>query len=427
MATPTIQLGNGNWAGKSDNLLGFYIQNGRFYKQEFTFNRTTTGTYIDSDRYIQTSATNMPRVDYLNNSNGSLILEPQRTNLVTHSSDFSTYSSPNITTTTNNSTSPDGTISANKATPNTANAQHRYTPSYSVTSSTKYAASVFAKKDGYNKIRITENATTGGYADFDLLNGQVLSTSNVDSAIIEDYGDGWYRCIIVETTGSTSFRFDIIVLDDDNNISFVGDGTSSVLLWGAQLEQGGYATSYIPTSGSSVTRNADTCSITNVADRIGQTEGVLYAEIAKADITASEGGVYLSKDANNEIRLNFATGNRLNVFVNVGGSNQVYMDNTSYNLTDYHKIAIKYKLNDYAVYVDGAEIYTDTSANVPTGLDTINFNSFYGKVRDLKVHNTALTDQELVELTGGTATVYNWIDNSSNRIINENGDTIIFT
>ena len=53
MAEPTIQLGGGNWAGKTDNLLGYYQEDGRFYKQDFTFSRSTTGTYTDSDGYIQ--------------------------------------------------------------------------------------------------------------------------------------------------------------------------------------------------------------------------------------------------------------------------------------------------------------------------------------------------------------------------------------
>ena len=53
MAEPTINLGNGNWAGKTDNLLGYYKEGERFYKQDFTFSRTTTGTYTDSDGYIQ--------------------------------------------------------------------------------------------------------------------------------------------------------------------------------------------------------------------------------------------------------------------------------------------------------------------------------------------------------------------------------------
>lgn len=569
MAEPTIQLGGGNWAGKTDNLLGYYKEGERFYKQDFTFSRSTTGTYTDSDGYIQempynkllqsntfdtswsnsgttetsgqsgydgtnnawlleksqsnayiyqnitqsntqtisvyaksgsiggieiliddsvnssqnynldngtligsgngesssiedvgggwyrciftindsatrirfypttntgdksgtsgsiyiqnaqlvkgssaktyfptTTRLNMPRVDYLNNSNGSLILEPQRTNLVTHSSDFSTYLSANITTTTNNSTSPDGTINANKATPSTANGQHRYTPSYSVTSSTKYAASVFAKKDGYNKIRITENATTGGYADFDLLNGQVLSTSNVDSAIIEDYGDGWYRCIIVETTGSTSFRFDIIVLDDDNNVSFVGDGTSSVLLWGAQLEQGSYATTLINTSGSSVTRNADACSLTNVADRINSSEGVLFAEVVFSDDSQYKFISLNSGSSANRVSLYSNSPTFISVNVRNSSGNQ-FNANFSIDSTINHKIALKYKENDFALWIDGQERLTDSSGTTFTTstLSELSFDDgsggsdFYGKIKDLKVYNTALSDSELATLT----------------------------
>jgi hypothetical protein len=581
MAEPTIQLGGGNWAGKSDNLLGYYKEGERFYKQDFTFSRSTTGTYTDKDGYIQempynllqqsndfdttwgntnstesldtsvlapngkytswklqansgthysflsqtvtisgkvsfsvfmkkgtantatmylsesgnfgltanlengtitsvtgsnmvgsvesvgdgwyrfeirhttndnlqntvrigieggsfgsvtydgteniyiygaqlvkgtsaktyfptTTRLNMPRVDYLNNSNGSLILEPQRTNVVTESSDFSTYSSQNITTLANNSTSPDGTINANKATPNTANGQHRYTPSYSVTSSTKYAASVFAKKDGYNKIRITENATTGGYADFDLLNGQVLSTSNVDSAKIEDYGNGWYRCIMVETTGSTSFRFDIIVLDDDNNTSFVGDGTSSVLLWGAQLEAGSYATTLINTSGSSVTRNADACSITNVADRINSSEGVLYAEISALNDDLTNRAISLSDGTlNNGIQIEyFNVSNRIRFRVYAGGVLRATIQAIGITITNTNKLAFKWESGFMTVYINGAIVSTSQAiAATPTGLDRLKFDlgqgssKFIGKANQIQVYSTALSNSELATLT----------------------------
>jgi hypothetical protein len=547
MAEPTIQLGGGNWAGKTDNLLGYYKEGERFYKQDFTFSRSTTGTYTDSDGYIQempynlltysedfsnaawlktsgvtvtsnygispdgkqnstrlqfasnneqvydgivhsgntetasiyvkgqsgitmqfgvgsnisqgstytltgewqrlehqstsgslfiignkdltatdieiwgaqlvkgtsaktyfptTTRLNMPRVDYLNNSNGSLILEPQRTNVVTESSDFSTYSSQNITTLANNSTSPDGTINANKATPNTANGQHRYTPSYSVTSSTKYAASVFAKKDGYNKIRITENATTGGYADFDLLNGQVLSTSNVDSAKIEYYGNGWYRCIMVETTGSTSFRFDIIVLDDDNNTSFVGDGTSSVLLWGAQLEAGSYATTLINTSGSSVTRNADACSITNVADRIGQTEGTIYVEFKSLTILGNQMIIDVSDNSSSDrVGLQIAS-TVINAFRVSPSDTTSLISSSTISENTLYKCAFAYKNGRHAFYLNGSKIGEDTNSITSMSLNKIdvgqrfnNTEKFSGSIIDSKLYNTALTDTELATLT----------------------------
>tara|TARA_R110000803_G_scaffold35376_1_gene76518 strand:- start:130 stop:789 length:660 start_codon:yes stop_codon:yes gene_type:complete len=175
--------------------------------------------------------------------------------------------------------------------------------------------------------------------------------------------------------------------------------------WGAQLEEGSYATSYIPTSGQAVTRIADACNNGGNEQVINSTEGVLYAEISKINESEGESTIAISRDVNNEIRLNFATNNRLNVFVNVNGSNQVYMDNTDYNLEEYNKIAIKYKLNDYSVFVNGNKIHTDTNATVPSGLDLVDFNQgtssnkFYGNTKDLRVYNTALTDQELIALT----------------------------
>jgi hypothetical protein len=221
-------------------------------------------------------------------------------------------------------------------------------------------------------------------------------TTTFDSASIEDYGNDWYRLNVTttDTTNNTSFNIRVRTASADASDTRVSD--SSYYLFGAQLE---YATSYIPTNGATNTRLQDIANNSGNASLISSTEGVLYTEIAKADVNANEGGVYLSKDSNNEIRLNFATNNRLNLFVNAGGVNQVYMDNTSFTLSDYNKIAIKYKINDYSVYINGTKVYTDTSALVPSNLDELKFNNFYGKTKALAVYKEALTDANLRCLT----------------------------
>ena len=89
MAEPTLQLGGGKWAGKTDNLLGYYKEGKRFYKQDFTFSRSTTGTYVDSDGFIQ----EMPY------------------NKLTYSEDFSNavwLKTSGVTVTSNYGVSPDG-------------------------------------------------------------------------------------------------------------------------------------------------------------------------------------------------------------------------------------------------------------------------------------------------------------------------------
>ena len=169
------------------------------------------------------------------NTKPSLLLEPQSTNLITYSQDISQLTNGNLTINSNSVISPDGTMNATRVIPTTNNAQHRFTPSVSVSTSTVYTASIFAKADGYNRIRLVENHTTGGDARFDLQNGTILTTNGV-TAKIEPFPNDWYRCSITETTASTTFRFDVIVMDDSSNSTFAGDGYSGVQLWGYQLE-----------------------------------------------------------------------------------------------------------------------------------------------------------------------------------------------
>jgi len=172
-------------------------------------------------------------------------------------------------------------------------------------------------------------------------------------------------------------------------------------VYGAQFEAGSYVSSYIPNHGTSggVTRAADSCNGGGSAESINSTEGVLYAEFAKTSVDSEEGGVYLTKDSSNEIRLSLATNNRINLYVAVGGVNVVYMDNTNHTLTDYNKIAVKYKENDYRVFINGTKVHTDTNASVPQGMNEIKFKTFVGNTKQVAVFNEALSDSELATLT----------------------------
>ena len=398
------------------SIVGFFVSSGttvsidnvsvkEVQEADFDFSRGSSATRVNEKGLIEDVASNIPRIDYTSGQ-GALLLEPQSTNLVPYSEDVSSYTSQNITTTNNSGTSPDGSTTADKAIPTTLYAAHRYIPSYTVSSSTKYAASIFAKKDGYNKIRITENASTGGYAEFDLENGLVLSSSGVDLAEIQNYGSGWFRCVMVETSGSTSFRFDVNVINEVGELTFSGDGTSGVLLWGAQLEQGSYPTSYIPSlTGSQTTRSADVANNSGNADLFNDSEGVLYANIAALHDDATFKSITLNDNSTSDRVLISINSNNIYIGVFDGGVTQVLDSVSVTDATDFNKVAVSYKVNDCNLWINGFKVFTDTYASMPSGLSQINFNKgdgvddFYGNTKELAVFKEALTDAELESLT----------------------------
>jgi hypothetical protein len=208
-----------------------------------------------------------------------LLVEPQRTNLARWSSSFDNaeWNKEDISISTNASISPSGIQDADKLIPNTNNIDH--TIYEVITGSASRTFSVYAKADGYNYIFLGSNnnsATDGVF--FNLTYGTISQNTSGLTASIEDAGNGWYRCIVSSSSWPTIYA---IICSSANGTSIIhtGNGTSGILLWGAQFEAGNYSTSYIPTTSASVTRNADVISKTGISSLIGQTEGAFFAEL----------------------------------------------------------------------------------------------------------------------------------------------------
>jgi hypothetical protein len=213
---------------------------------------------------------------------------------------------------------------------------------------------------------------------FNLNNGTIGTVgSDVTSSDIQDYGNGWYRCIL---TASVVNRFTVLHATADNgNTAALNTETS---LWGAQLEVGQYATSYIPTSGSTQTRSAETCNGAGTASTFNSTEGVLYAEIAALSNDQTNRRITISDGTNtNRIVTGYnTTSNQIFYFVVVGGSTVASGNYTSSDITQFSKIAIKYKVNDFALWVDGTERHTDSSGAIFSAdtLDSLQFEQGAG-------------------------------------------------
>jgi hypothetical protein len=351
---------------------------------------------------------NVPRLDY-DGDCPSLLLEPQRINIVSNSEDFNSIFSTNRSTlTVNQGISPEGVNNAMKLTEDTTSSNtHFIGDGYNYTSGVAYSWSVFVKADGRNKLKIQQgnNAVISFNADFDLANETVVNYGN-GTATIKDFGNGWYRCSIENTialsTASTNIN---IFLMDGNSLSYSGDGTSGVLLYGLQLEQGSYATSYIPTYGTSVTRSGDVCNNAGDSTIFNDEEGVLFVEMAALSDDGTSRRVSLSNSStSNTVEILFQNSGAVSFQVKSGNS---FQGGGTFNLTqtEFNKIAVKYKENDLALWVNGSERSTDNSANTPIGLSELAFDDggggsdFYGKCKAIAYFNRALTDTELADLT----------------------------
>ena len=415
----TLKFGNGNWATKEGSTLAYNDENNNFKPLPFDFTRASTATYVDSDGLIKTAKQGEARIDYTDSSDGVLLLEPARTNLLTYSEDFSQWTALNLTVADNNSISTDGTLNASKLTASSGTSIKRIGLGGMPTSSVTRAFSVFIKTNNINAIQLLHSGDLQGYANFDLQNNVVGSAGSKTTSKIENYGNGWHRCTAIfdstNAQGSTLY----LNIKDNANGGYGGD-TSQVgdlYVFGAQLEQGSYATSYIPTNGSTVTRIAETASGSGNSEVFNDSEGVLFADIAAlADDGTSRRITITDNSGDNffnivSLELDEAS-NNLKAFISSSTSITAFLF-TSLNQSQNNKIALKYNSSSADLFVNGYNVQTNQNPNLPTGLVNLDFNNgkvpsgsdFYGKTKQVGYYDTILTDLELETLTSYTSWV----------------------
>ena len=411
----TLNLGNGDWATKENSLLGYNSENGNYKPLPFDFTRASNGTFVNKSGLIETAASGVPRIDFLGNTSGALKLEPQRTNLVTYSSDFSNaYWTKSASSVVSGFVSPDGGLNAFKLVEGTNNSKHFISRNNLFTpDGVTRDYSIFVKEGERRYIFITNVTTTNNDINcvvFDTRDGVFTNTNDPTYILnrnVTTLSNGWYRIDFTSNVNSGSydnFYIGISSSETMSGVSYQGDGTSGIYIYGAQVEVGSYATSLINTQGSAVTRVADVCNNGGNDQVINSTEGVLYAE--------------LSGFSNDTVRYSISDGsNSNNIYIELSSSSvsavgrlssvNQFSIYSSQTITNYNKIAIKYKQNDFALWINGVEVGTDTSGNTypANTLDSFQFNRgdggilFYGNVKDVRVYNTALSDQELAALT----------------------------
>ena len=362
---------------------------------------------------------NIPRLDYSNGTCPSLLVEPQRTNVLNYSEDFAnaTWTKAFGSLTSNAITSPSGTLTADKFIEDTTNVEHYLEQSFTSIASTTYAFSLYAKAAERSRIVIqllsVSSPFENVYIEANLVSGtlvvqQAYNGATFVGATIEELPNGWYRITGAGSIGAkTNMRMRIYIANDLGQITYLGNGTSGLYVWGAQLEAGSYATSYIPTTSASVTRNADVISKTGISSLIGQTEGTIFIDTYIEDISAQTNDpvlFYIKGVAESYIEIT-PTGRVYGVFYN--GTTSTGFINANIGLQNgRHKMAFCYKDNDFVLYVDGVQVGTDTSGIVSGSLTEFGlqyYQNFYVGTQEVNaaaLWKTRLTNDQLEALTG---------------------------
>ena len=391
----TLKFGNGEWYGKKDTILAYNDLNSNYKPLPFNFSRASKATVVNKDGLIQEVGSGQPRIDYKDDSKGALLLEPSRTNLIEYSIPINSapynYANGGVATapihTANQGISPDGSLNASKidfnlngGTTSSDLSQMAYVGS-SLTGD--YTSSFYLKSFDSNSYIVT-----------------LLDSNGATSQ--ETITPEWQRFTFYNGGGTTSTNLIRIRLRGNENTS----NTASLLAWGFQLESGSYATSAIFTSGSTVTRSADSCSQTVPDGVIGQTEGSVYVEVNISNTTTKTILALDTGSASNFIILDTSISLSPKILVRQSsGSFPAIITGTamSYGV---NKIAFCYKSGDYAMYVNGVLSGTSTSATFPSGIISkisVGANSSYGyfsdTVKNVKLYDTRLSNSELAALT----------------------------
>jgi hypothetical protein len=392
--------------GKADALYNF-VPSPVQSLDRFTVTRASTKLVLGSDGLYGSVANNVPAFEF--NTDGTyrgLLVEPGATNIVQRSQEFndSYWSKVALNVTANASTSPDGATTADKLIPTAVSSQHRIDLT-STTTAAEHSFSVFAKADGYGFISLRMGSRQAG---FSLSTGSSNSVEASTTVNAMQFPNGWWRFRISGVASLNSVCRINVENAGSIGTTFTGDGTSGVLLWQAQLETGLVATSPIVTTAGTASRVADVVSLTGASSLIGQTEGTLYAEVEMRAMGAVARSILEINDGSTDNRVTIlATGLVSDTFRMrsiVGNVDQCVFDSAFVGNTIY-KTTIGYKANDFAGYVNGAQIGIDASGSVP-GVPQINIgclasgtSQLNGWLRSVAIFPTRLTNATLASLT----------------------------
>ena len=386
----------------------------------FTNATTTARTYVGSDGLLKTAGLNVPRIEFnpITRQCLGLLIEEQRTNLCVQSENVTAanWGKSNISVTADQTTAPTGVVSADLVAESAVSGFHSVTlPSGSVTSGTAYTVSVFLKKGSgstapswvilalgsqFPSSAVAFNVSTGSFGAF--------SGASFTYAV-KQYTDGWWRVSLTATATGTGASQPLSVIFSNNANtasapSYLGVVTSDIFIWGAQFEAGSFASSYIPTTTTSLVRSADVCSITGAAFTgfYNQTEGAVALKYVRPT-SASSTALAIDDGTANERMINILSGG-VERFGIVDGANVVNLDRTAGAINTVIGHAYRYKNLDFAFSANGSAVVTSITQTVPTPTQ-IQFgyrqsaNYLNGHIHTIQYFNAIKTNAQLQTLS----------------------------
>ena len=377
-----------------------------------TFTRAlNTATVTNSSGYIVGINADLPRFDYdpVTLACKGLLIEESRANAYTYSNTLnntSVWNTARASINANATTSPDGTNNGwFLKEDSTASSTHVLSAVRTVVIGTTYTISMYAKAGTrtYFSIGIYDNTTLNAW--FNLSNGTLGTVNAGLTAAITPAGNGWYRCSITRTAAATTIYETFYLANADNSVSYSGDGTSGLYLYGGQHEIGAFATSYIPTTTTALTRNADVASMTgtNFSDWFNATEGTFVASgYSVASTTATNPLIYASDGTES---------NYIRILANSAGTSTVVAVNVSqanFNLgapTSVNSYVLAYKASSFCGAWNGATSSSSAGSTIPTvtqlqiGARASGAAIMSGTIKRIYYYKQRLTDNECVSIS----------------------------
>jgi hypothetical protein len=394
---------------------------------DFNVTRATTATRVNANGLIESVASGIPRLDYpIGGGCPALLVEPAATNGapdVRHlrgTSLAAASGGPTITTGSTDFLAPDGTSgSITKYVGGAASGavQLAFYTGFSPTISAAgaYTFSLFVKAGATNPLNFCAlqfTQYTGGSGTaisyFSLASGTALTSG----ASIQDYGNGWYRLISPpytiaagDLTGNVVFN----LAEGNGDVTWPVSGALNLTAyaWGAQIEAGSAATSYIPTTTAAVTRNADAITLSSaVSGCIGQTEGTIYMEVDVRNLGVETYFIRIDDGSStNLVALRKLTTNVVRSLITAPTSSGTINISSATFTAGILKIAFAYKSGEIALCVNGANLTANGTFSFNASLNRVIIGSNAGtselndRIRSLALYTTRLTNSELAALT----------------------------